>query len=142
MSRKSFAICSLALALACVAPGPAHAATITVTGTGDTIALDGLATLREALTSFDNQADVHSDATVNRVGNYASLAGGTPDVIHFNIPAAGVQTISNTSAEPTITRPLTIDGYSQPGASVNTLANADNAVVLIQLDGASAGAGV
>src|SRR6266850_244564 len=102
MSRKSFGICSLAFALAWVAPGPAHAATITVTGTGDTIAVDGLATLREALTSFNNQADVNADATTNRVGTYASLAGGTPDVIHFNIAGAGVQTISNTSAEPTI----------------------------------------
>jgi streptogramin lyase len=117
-------------------------AVITVTGTGDTIALDTFATLREAITSINNQADINNDITANRVGNYASLAGGTPDVIHFNIPGSGVQTIAVTgSAEPTITRPLTIDGYSQTGASANTLANADNAVILIQLDGTSAGAG-
>ena len=34
---------------------------------------------------------------------------------------------------------MTIDGTTQPGSSVNTLANADNAVTLILLDGSSAG---
>lgn len=116
-------------------------ATITVTGIGDTIAIDGLATLREAITSINNQADISNDITLNRVGNYASLAGGTPDVINFNIAGGGVHTIAATGAEPTIIRPLTINGYSQAGASVNTLANADNAVILIQLDGTGAGAG-
>ncbi|HMC12126.1 MAG TPA: hypothetical protein VKH44_12585, partial [Pirellulaceae bacterium] len=116
-------------------------ATITVTGTGDTIAIDGLATLREAITSINNQADVNADMTLNRVGLYASQAGGTPDVINFSIAGAGVKTIAVTgSAEPTIIMPLTINGYSQTGASANTLANADNAVILIQLDGAGAGA--
>jgi hypothetical protein len=117
-------------------------ALITVTGTGDTIATDGLATLREAITSINNQADVNGDVTLNRVGNYASLAGGTADIIHFNIPGVGVKTISATAAEPTIVRPFTIDGYTQVGASVNTLANADNAVILVELNGANAGAGV
>jgi hypothetical protein len=117
-------------------------AVITVTSTGDTIAIDGLATLREAITSINNQADVNGDVTLSRVGNYASVAGGTPDVINFNIPGAGVKAIAVTgSAEPTIVRPLTINGYSQTGASVNTLSNVDNAVILIQLAGAGAGAG-
>jgi len=118
-----------------------NGAVITVTGSGDTIAIDGLSTLREAITSINNQADVNADVTLNRVGNYASLAGGTPDVINFNI-GAGVQTIAPTGAEPTIVRPLTINGYSASGASANTLANADNAVILIRLDGPGAGAGV
>ncbi|HZY87605.1 MAG TPA: Ig-like domain repeat protein, partial [Gemmataceae bacterium] len=117
-------------------------AVITVSSTGDTIAIDGLATLREAITSINNQADVNGDVTLNRVGGYASAPGGTPDVINFNIPAAGVQTISATAAEPTIIRPLTINGYSQAGASANTLVNADNAVILIQLDGTGAGTNV
>jgi hypothetical protein len=34
-----------------------------------------------------------------------------------------------------------INGYSEPGASPNTLANADNAKILIELNGASAGPG-
>ena len=117
---------------------PLHssAATITVTTTGDTVAIDALASLREAITSINNQADVSGDVTLNRVGNYATLIGGTPDVINFNILGAGVKTISVTgSALPTITQPVTLNGYTQGAASANTLANGDNAVLLIQLDG-------
>ena len=36
---------------------------------------------------------------------------------------------------------MTINGYTQGVASVNTLANADNAVILIELNGTSAGSG-
>ena len=39
-----------------------------------------------------------------------------------------------------ITDPVVIDGYTQPGSSPNTLANGDNAVLLIELDGSNAGA--
>jgi hypothetical protein len=62
-----------------------------------------------------------------------------PNVIDFNIPASGVQTISPATALPVITNPVTIDGYSQPGANPNTNGSglADNAVMLIQLKGAS-----
>jgi hypothetical protein len=115
-------------------------AVITVTGNGDTIALDALATLREAITSINNQAEVNADVTLNRVGNYASTAGGTPDVINFGIAGAGVKTISATVVEPSMVRPLTINGYTETGASANTLVNADNAVILIPLDGTGAGA--
>ena len=49
-----------------------------------------------------------------------------------------MQTIQPTTNLPTITAPVFIDGYSQPGASVNTnpITMADNAVLLIELDGA------
>jgi len=62
----------------------------------------------------------------------------TPDTISFAIPGAGVHTITPASALPAITDPLTIDGYTQPGASANTLAVGDNAVLLIELNGMSA----
>lgn len=70
-----------------------------------------------------------------------------PDTIDFNIPsddsgcnaATHVCTIkpSNTSPSiwPRVTSPVTIDGYSQPGAQANTLAIGNNAVLLIELDG-------
>ncbi|HEV3083012.1 MAG TPA: hypothetical protein VGY66_24720, partial [Gemmataceae bacterium] len=68
-----------------------------------------------------------------------------PDLIDFNIPGAGVQTIAVGDTTflplPIITDPVAIDGYSQPGASVNTLSVGDNAVVLIQLDGSNLGPG-
>jgi hypothetical protein len=127
---------TLAVLLGALA-GPCLAATITVTGTGDTIASDGVVTLREAITSINNQADVNADVTGSRAGGY-----GSSDTINFNIAGGGVKTISPTTGEPTIIRPLTIDGYTQGVASSNTLANADNAVLQIELDGTGAGASV
>lgn len=58
------------------------------------------------------------------------------DEIHFNIPGTGVQTIDNIAVGTLrITDAVVIDGYTQPGASANTLAQGTNAVLLIQLDG-------
>jgi Bacterial Ig domain/Periplasmic copper-binding protein (NosD) len=65
--------------------------------------------------------------------------GKTVDTIDFNIPGTGPFTILPTSALPAITHPVLIDGYSQPGSSPNTQTGSDNAVILIQLSGASAG---
>jgi CSLREA domain-containing protein len=76
-------------------------------------------TLREAI----NAANVNPDMTT----------------INFGIPGAGVKTITPGSALPDITTPVVINGYSQPGASVNTLVTTDNAVLLIELNGTSAG---
>ena len=59
------------------------------------------------------------------------------DTISFNIPGTGVHTISPTSALPGISDAVIIDGYTQPGASLNTLAQSDNAVLLIELSGAA-----
>jgi hypothetical protein len=102
-------------------------AMIAVTGTGDTIAVDGVVTLREAITSVNGGADVNADVV-------ASGAYGTADTINFAIPGAGVQTINVlTTALPQIVKTLTLDGFSQPGAAFGT--------PLIVLNGASAGAG-
>src|ERR1043165_4028411 len=59
------------------------------------------------------------------------------DLIDFQIPGAGVKTISPLTPLPVITDSVTIDGYTQPGASPNTLATGNNAVLLIELDGSS-----
>ena len=66
------------------------------------------------------------------------------DTITFAIPGTGVQTIALTSALPTITDPVKIDGYTQTGATVNTngLGLGTNAVLRIELNGAGAGAAV
>jgi CSLREA domain-containing protein len=64
------------------------------------------------------------------------------DLINFNIPDSidpGVKTISPGSELPTISEPVIINGYSQPGSSANTLAKATNATLLIELDGTNAG---
>jgi hypothetical protein len=63
------------------------------------------------------------------------------DAIEFDIPGGGVHTISPASELPAITEELTINGYTQTGASANTLANGSDAVLLIELDGTNAGVG-
>ncbi len=65
------------------------------------------------------------------------------DTIAFNILGSGVQTIAPASALPQITDGVTIDGYSQSGASANTNGPTlgTNAVILIELDGTNAGTG-
>ncbi|MEG5042100.1 MULTISPECIES: SdrD B-like domain-containing protein [unclassified Microcoleus] len=85
-------------------------ATFTVTNTADS----GPGSLRDAITQAN------------------ALAGA--DIINFNIPAAGVQTIAPLSSLPPITAAVTIDGFSQPGATSGNL--------LIELSGASAGPGI
>lgn len=72
-------------------------------------------------------------------------ANGTPggtNLIVFNIPPTNtVQTITPVTQLPTITRPVIIDGYTQPGASTNSnaLANAFNGKLLIEISGAILG---
>ncbi len=63
------------------------------------------------------------------------------DTIDFNIAGAGVQTISPLSPFPDITNPVTIDGYSQPGAVENTAVAGFDGTLLIELDGTNAGSG-
>jgi hypothetical protein len=104
-------VCILALS------GNASAATFTVANANDS----GPGSLRQAILD----------------------ANATPgaDTIAFNIPGPSVHTISPLSALPPLTDDagVTIDGYTQPGASPNTLALGDNAVILIELNGASVG---
>ena len=115
-------------------------ATITVTSTDDSVNDNGQVTLRAAIESIDAGADVNSAVTAHRVGSY--LGGNpSPDEIAFDIPGSGVQTIDLTSALPSISKPILIDGYTQPGASANTDSTAQglDSVLLIQIDAASAG---
>ena len=105
------------LALLLLLTAPVEGATLTVINTNDS----GVGSLRQAIID-------------------ANTASGA-DLINFNIPGSGVRTINLMSPLPSITEALTIDGYSQPGSSVNTLAIGDNAVLLIELNGANAGGG-
>src|SRR6185369_1767951 len=97
------------------------AATITVNSTSDAAnATDGLCTLREAITAANT--DAQSGAVAGEC-----IAGSGADTIAFNIPGSGVKTITPATVLPDITDQVLIDGYSQPGASQNTLANGENA---------------
>jgi hypothetical protein len=60
-------------------------------------------------------------------------------LIAFNIPGPGLHTIAPTSTTPLeVTRPAFISGYTQPGAARNTLAEGDNATLLVEISGANA----
>jgi CSLREA domain-containing protein len=117
MSAVPAAMAFLFVASARFAPG----ATVTVNDAGDSSNAcattgTGTCTLRDAIT----YANAHTGSTVI-----------------FNIAGSGVHTITPSTVLPAITVPVTIDGYTQPGASPNTLAAGDNAVLLIELSGAS-----
>lgn len=66
-----------------------------------------------------------------------------PDIIIFNIPGDGPHTITPGSPLPEVTDPVTIDGYTQPGAQPNTLGpkQGTNATLMIEIEGSNAGAG-
>src|SRR4051812_44978134 len=89
------------------------------------------------VTSADDHDDGVCDAVdcTLREAMYAAMEAGGPNVIGFNIPGPGVHTIRPDTWLPIIFGDLTIDGYTQPGSSPNTLAVGDNAVLLIEIDG-------
>ncbi len=118
-------------------------ATITVNTTTDT-GSNATLSLRQAIEI--------SNGTLTPTGAQVALvvgAVGSSNTIDFNIPQAdpgfnpvtGVWTIHPASNLPPInTNSAIIDGYTQPGASKNTLAQADNAVIKIAIDGTGLGA--
>ena len=106
----------LSLVLGCVSAASAQS-TFVVTTTDDS----GAGSLRQAL--FDANA----------------MPGA--DLIHFAIPGGGPHTIQPLSALPSVTDPVTIDGFTQPGAAPNTapITEPIDAVLLIELDGSNTG---
>ena len=93
------------------------AATFTVSNTADS----GPGSLRQAI--LDANATAGSDT------------------IAFDIPGMGVPTISPLSPLPELTDEagVTIDGYTQPGSSPNTLPVGNDAVLGVEISGAAAG---
>jgi parallel beta-helix repeat protein len=108
-----------------------------------TTADSGPGSLRDAINKINED---------NAGTQYVGLHG--VDEIDFNITGAsdtagggtgynsatGVATIKPLSALPEITNAVLIDGYTEPGASANTLTTGDNAVLKIVLDGSQVGA--
>ena len=88
------------------------------------------------------------DSNASQRGNQCTLRAAIQeandtagaDQIRFNIvSAASVKTISPASPLPTVTEQVSINGYRQTGASPNTLAEGNDAVLKIQLNGTNAG---
>ncbi len=99
------------IVLAAFAAAPVLAGAFTVTNTNDS----GPGSLRQAI--LDANADIDFST------------------ISFNIPGPGVHTITPATALPPLAFIVTIDGYSQPGASANTQLIGNDAVILIEIDG-------
>jgi len=109
---QSVGICLLLTGVVlALAPGVRAAAPLVVTSAAD----NGAGSLRQAI--LDANASPGADS------------------ITFAIPGAGVHTIALASDLPALTETVSIDGYSQPGASPNTLAETSNAVLTIELRG-------
>jgi titin len=68
-------------------------------------------------------------------------SSGVSSTIQFAIPGSGLQVIKPSTALPTITVPVVIDGFTQPGSSPNTNGPGldSNAVLTVDLNGAGAG---
>jgi CSLREA domain-containing protein len=116
-------------------------AVITVNTTADdNTPNDGSVSLREAIQAINNgTAGADTDISNQNPGMF-----GNNDTINFNISAAGVVQTINVGGTfalglPAITKPMTINGYSEKGAGPNTLGSGDNAKILIELNGANAG---
>ena len=118
-----------------LAAKPAHAKTFTVNITGDT---------------DDGKCELFSLSTSCSLREAIKAANASPgaDTITFNILLSGVQTFTPNSALPSITGPVTIDGYTQrpcsnyaaPCSKPNTNSQGPiNANLLIVLDGSDAG---
>ena len=112
---------------------PAEAATtFTVTETGDDYDID-LSNAR-----CDTSTDAGDQCTLRAAIEEANDTAGA-DTIDFDIGAGtGAKTISPTSGLPTITDAVAIDGYTQAGASENTLEEGNDTDLKVQLDGSDA----
>jgi len=112
--RRAGAITAVSLALLA---STAIASTFTVTSVADT-----------------NGAACATDCTLRQAINAANSTLGFSHLIEFGIAGKGPHLIQIGSPLPTISHGhVTIDGYSQAGATANTLANGDDADLRILL---------
>ena len=111
--------------------GPAWAATFTVNRIGDA----GDRSLSDARCDISNNNG--SQCTLRAAIEEANDTAGA-DAIHFGI-GGGSKAIKPASELPDITEAVTIDAYTQTGASPNTLAEGNDAVLKVRLNGSDAG---
>jgi hypothetical protein len=134
MHRSSGFVALLAALVTLIGAGAANAATFTVNTSldrGDGIRGDGVCdfNVRRAGPQCTLRAAIQ-EANLTAVGDAVDFKIGGPDPVKTITPRVGL---------PAISRPLTIDGYSQPGASLNTASVGTNAVLKIVLDGSIVG---
>ncbi len=116
--------------------------TITVNTTADSTAAGATLSLRQAIEVSNGALAVSSLSAQQQA--LVSGTVGSSNTVDFDIPttdagysaATGVWTIALQSALPSINQNAAIiDGYSQPGATKNTLAQGDNAKLEIAIEG-------
>jgi CSLREA domain-containing protein len=125
---RTLAFCLVAVLVAAsigvlLAANPAHASTFTVNSTrdvGDNNRGDGscfTGVFIQVGPRFARECTLRAAIEeTNANDNNATVV----DTIHFSMLGAGPHTISPATTLPQITEPVVIDGYSQPGSSVNT----------------------
>ena len=126
---------ALLVSVALAAPQTGFASTFFVNSTGDqpdinpgngiceTVAGGGVCTLR---------------AAIQETNALPNSPAATPDEIRFNVFGSGVMTIFVASSLPVITDNVIINGYTQPGASPNSLAVGNDANLLVVISGSAA----
>ena len=117
-------------------------ATGVVSADGSTFTVDSTADASDANTG-DGLCDDGSGSCTLRAAIEEANASSSLDTISFNIPGPGPHTIRPTSSFATITEPVIINGFTQPGSASNSNSTTlgINANVMIELDGSNAGAG-
>ena len=118
-------------------------ATATNLGTNDTSEFSPCATVGAFVPPVSTTVTTVNDAGPGSLREAIIAANTMPgaDVITFNIPGSEPHTIALQSPLPSITAPVIIDGYTQPGSSPNTLPVGTDAVIAIELDGSAVSAG-
>ena len=112
-------------------------------GTDNIIATVNLTSDEPDANTGDNVCDVDLgtadlQCTLRAAIQQANAYPGTDaDLIWFAIPGGGVHRIAPTTPLPDVAGKVTIDGYTQPGSSVNTesIGHGDNAELRIELSG-------
>jgi hypothetical protein len=127
---------------------PAHADTYFVNSTKDRVDTShGNGSCFTGVRIVHDDGGIEGECTLRAAIQETNAVAGA-DTINFGIASAEfpecdattkVCTISPASQLPTITRVATINGYSQPGASVNSATTGTNTVLKIVLDGSKAG---
>lgn len=110
-------LCAGLLWLSLAVSGCVYGATFTVNSSND----------------IDDDACNAAHCSLREAIKAANNAAGSDD-IRFNIPGSGPHSIRPLTSLPAITDPVTIDGYTQPGAARATAMS--HAVVMIEIDGA------
>lgn len=115
-------------------------ATITVnTAADENSQTDATLSLRAAIEVSNGTLAISALSQAEQAQVNGALS--SPNTIDFNIPGTGPFTIAPVDPLPTVTVPVVIDGYSQPGSKMNDQQNSDDAVLMVVLSGASSTGG-